>query len=76
MMMKFEDFCDVVKKDMVHYLPPQYQKAEIRIQKNNKVNVGDLGGATLTMPGSSIGPIVYLNGYYEDVSGASCMIQI
>jgi len=69
MMMKFEDFCDVVKKDMVHYLPPQYQKAEIRIQKNNKVNVGDLVGATLTMPGSSIGPIVYLNGYYEDVSG-------
>ena len=67
-MMKFEDFCDVVKKNMVHYLPPQYQSAEIRIQTNNKINVGDLVGATLTMPGSSIGPIVYLNGYYNDVS--------
>ena len=67
-MMNFEDFCGVVQKNMKHYLPPQYQAAEIRIQTNNKVNVGDLVGATLTMPGSSIGPIVYLNSYYKDVS--------
>ena len=68
-MMKFEDFCDAVQKNVSHYLPPQYQDAEIRIQTNNKVNVGDLVGASMTLPGSSIGPIVYLNSYYKDVSG-------
>ena len=67
-MMNFEDFCQAVEKNVVHYLPPQFQEAKLRLQTNRKVNLGDMVGLTLTMPGSNIGPVIYLNEYYRMVS--------
>lgn len=70
-MMNFEDFCNAVERNVVHYLPPQFQEAKLRLQTNRKVNLGDMVGLTLTMPGSNIGPVVYLNDFYRSVSGGS-----
>ena len=70
-MMNFEDFCNAVEKNVVHYLPPQFQEAKLRLQTKRKVNLGDMVGLTFTMPGSSIGPIIYLNDFYRSVSGGS-----
>ena len=70
-MMNFEDFCQAVEKNVGHYLPPQYQEAKLRLQTNRKVNLGDLVGLTLTMPGSNIGPVIYLNDYYRSVAGGT-----
>lgn len=67
-MMNFDDFCQAVKKDIVHYLPPQYRKAEVRLQTNRKVNLGEMVGVTFTMPGSFVGPVIYLKDYYKAVS--------
>lgn len=67
-MMNFDDFCQSVKKDVVHYLPPQYREAEVRLQTNRKVNLGEMVGVTFTMPGTFVGPIVYLKDYYSAVS--------
>ena len=67
-MMNFEDFCQAVERNVVHYLPPQFQEAKLRLQTNRKVNLGDMVGLTLTMPGSNIGPVIYLNDYYRMVS--------
>ena len=67
-MMNFEDFCQAVERNVVHYLPPQFQEAKLRLQTNWKVNLGDMVGLTLTMPGSNIGPVIYLNDYYRMVS--------
>ncbi|MDY5331637.1 MAG: DUF5688 family protein [Porcincola intestinalis] len=67
-MMNFEDFCQAVERNVVHYLPPQFQEAKLRLQTNRKVNLGDMVGLTLTMPGSNIGPVIYLNDYYRAVS--------
>ena len=67
-MMNFEDFCQAVERNVGHYLPPQFQEAKLRLQTNRKVNLGDMVGLTLTMPGSNIGPVIYLNDYYRSVA--------
>ena len=67
-MMKFQDFCETVEKNIQNYLPPRYRKAEVMIQKKCKVNLGEMVGISVTMPGSMIGPIIYLNDYYAQVS--------
>ena len=70
-MMNFEDFCQAVERNVVHYLPPQFQEAKLRLQTNRKVNLGDMVGLTFTMPGSNIGPVIYLNDYYRSVAGGT-----
>lgn len=76
-MMNFKDFCDQIEKNVSSYLPPQYQGAQIRIQKNRKVNLGDLAGVSVTMPGQACGPVIYLNNYYKDVAkGNMTMSQV
>ena len=76
-MMNFKDFCDQIEKNVSSYLPPQYQGAQVRIQKNRKVNLGDLAGVSVTMPGQPVGPVIYLNNYYRDVAkGNMTMSQV
>ena len=41
-MMNFEDFCQAVERNVVHYLPPQFQEVKLRLQTNRKVNLGDM----------------------------------
>ena len=76
-MMNFKDFCNQVEKNISNYLPPRYQGAQVRIQKNRKVNLGDLAGVSVTMPGQPVGPVIYLNNYYRDVAkGNMTMSQV
>ena len=67
-MMNFKDFCDTVEKNVSHYLPSEFQGAKIQVQKNRKVNLGYKVGVSMCMPGQSVGPVVYLNPYYKEVS--------
>ena len=63
-MMSFEDFCDAVAKDVVQYLPQQYQNAKTDLVKPEKVNIGMRTGVTFRIPQSTMAPVIYLNDYY------------
>lgn len=65
--MNFQDFCDVVKRDVWQYLPLKYQSAEVEIQHPEKVNVGERTGVSFRVQWSKMAPIVYLNDFYTQL---------
>lgn len=65
--MNFQDFCDVVKRDVWQYLPLKYQSAEVEIQHPEKVNVGERTGVSFRVQWSKMAPIVYLNDFYSQL---------
>lgn len=63
-MMSFEDFCEAVEKNIVQYLPQEYQDTKVELVTPEKVNVGTRTGLTFRVPQTEMAPVVYLDDYY------------
>ncbi|MCR5339130.1 MAG: DUF5688 family protein [Lachnospiraceae bacterium] len=63
-MMEFKEFCDYVKDEVVKYLPPQFDDAEVSVSTIQKNNNTELTGLTIRTEGCTISPNIYLDNYY------------
>lgn len=63
--MDFKTFCDDIEKNILEYLPEQYQKAEVMIKPVLKNNSLVLHGLTIRNPDEKIVPTMYMEHYYE-----------
>ena len=62
--MNFEQFVEDVKAEIKHYLPEEFQDAQIDILQHNKLNESYLG-MTVRKDDQTIAPTVNLEHYYE-----------
>lgn len=62
--MNFEQFVEEVKAEIKHYLPEEYQNADIEIMNHEKLNESYVG-LVVRNEGQSIAPTINLNKYYE-----------
>ncbi|MCR5338863.1 MAG: DUF5688 family protein [Lachnospiraceae bacterium] len=63
-MMEFKEFCDYVKDEVIKYLPPQFNDAEVSVNVIQKNNNTQLTGLTIRTEGCTISPNIYLDNYY------------
>ena len=62
--MNFEQFVEDVKAEIKHYLPEEFQDAQIDVLQHNKLNESYLG-MTVRKDDQTIAPTVNLEHYYE-----------
>lgn len=63
--MDFKTFCDDIEKNILEYLPEQYQNAEVMTKPVLKNNSLVLHGLTIRNPNEKIVPTMYMEYYYE-----------
>lgn len=64
-MIKYEEFTEQIKKQILSYLPEEYANADVTIQEITKNNDQKYHAMCIKRPGDRIVPNVYLDGYYE-----------
>lgn len=64
-MLSYEDFKEVIKKQMLNLLPEEYQEMVITSSTTTKVNV-TLDSLIFKLPNDEIAPTIHLNYVYDD----------
>ena len=67
-MMDYEVFKEVVKENLLDYMPEKYQDSEMRVDSVEKIN-RKMDGLSLRLEGGgSISPTIYISDMYKAVS--------
>ena len=78
--MERRDFYELAEANVRHYMPAEYRDVEFELVEMNKMNDVKMTGLKARMPGWSVKPIVYLDGYYEQyaksLDGTSAVISL
>lgn len=74
--MNYEEFKDYVKNNILKYLPPEYEDANVKVTQIQKNNGVQLDGMIIETENTNVFPTIYLNDFYrEHVDGAE-MVSI
>ncbi len=63
--MDFQQFCEYIRDNIRHFLPENLSIKDISIQSCTKNNGNVLTGLQISVPGSPLSPVLYLNSAYD-----------
>lgn len=65
-MLSITDFTNEIRKQVIDFLPEEYQQSECRMETVTKNNGIQKTGITIWQPANSITPILYLDDFYRE----------
>lgn len=75
-MCKFEEFVEVIKEEILNYLPEEYENAIVNIRKENKNNGTVLTGLMVFTKGQRVTPNVYLESYHREYESGKTLVDV
>lgn len=75
-MLSITDFANEIRKEIINYLPEEYQQAECMIETMIKNNGIPKKGLVIRLPENHTAPILYLDSFYQDYQQGFSMSDI